>query len=72
VTAPSVKAARDARDAQPVHTDLPPGALAFRIPVSASDLGLSEAGGLGVTLTTIEGGVEASTMSLRLRAEAGL
>jgi hypothetical protein len=72
VTAPSVKAARDARDAPPIHADLPAGALAFRIPVKASDLGIAEAAGVGVTVTTIEGGVEASTTGLRLRAQAGL
>jgi uncharacterized protein DUF3352 len=72
VTAPSVKAGRDARDARPIHANLPPGALAFRIPVKASDLGISETAGVGVTVTTIEGGVEASTTGLRLRAQAGL
>jgi Protein of unknown function (DUF3352) len=72
VTAPSVKAASEARDALPIHADLPPGALAFRIPVKASDLEISEAAGVGVTVTTIEGGVEASTTGLRLRAQAGL
>jgi hypothetical protein len=59
-------------DAPPIHADLPPGALAFRIPVKASDLEISEAAGVGVTLTTIEGGVEASTTGLRLRVQAGL
>ena len=72
VTAPSLKAARQVRHADPVHTDLPPGALAFRIPVKASDLGISETAGVGVTVTTIEGGIEAKTTGLRLHAEAGL
>jgi Protein of unknown function (DUF3352) len=72
VTAPSVEAAREARRAHPVHTDLPPGAIAFRIPVKASDIELPQSSGVGVTVTTIEGGVEASTTGLRLHAEAGL
>ena len=72
VTAPSLQAAREVRQADPVHTDLPPGALAFRIPVKASDLGVPEIAGIGVTVTTIEGGIEAKTTGLRLHAEAGL
>jgi hypothetical protein len=72
VTAPSLEAARQIREAEPVHIDLPPGALAFRIPVKASDLGVPDIAGLSVTVTTIEGGVEASMTGLRLRAQAGL
>ena len=72
VTAPSLTAARQIREAEPVHADLPPGALAFRIPVKASDLGIPEIAGIGLTLTTIEGGIEAKTTGLRLQAQAGL
>ena len=72
VTAPSLEAARQIREAEPVHIDLPPGALAFRIPVKASDLGVPDIAGLSVTVTTIEGGVEASATGLRLHAQAGL
>ncbi|HYX78280.1 MAG TPA: hypothetical protein VE727_02885 [Solirubrobacterales bacterium] len=72
VTAPSLTAARQIREAEPVHAGLPPGALAFRIPVKASDLGIPEIAGIGLTLTTIEGGIEAKTTGLRLQAQAGL
>jgi len=70
VTAPSLIAAHRAGRTTPTQVDLPPGALGVQLPVHASEFDV--AGPKGLTLTTIEAGIEASTSGLRLHAEAGL
>jgi hypothetical protein len=72
VTAPTLEAARRAAQLDPGQVDVPPGSLAFSIPLRGSDIGLSEAADVGIVLTTITGGIQASADSVRLHAEAAL
>jgi hypothetical protein len=71
VTAPSLRAARQAAALKQEDLGTPPGAVAFSIPVRASDLDLEDAAG-NIALTVVKGGVEASPDALRLKATAGL